>query len=191
MARSGIETKNRILTKAYGLFYKEGFARVSVDAIAQAVGVTKRTLYNHFESKDALIAAVLEHQHHHTLARIQGWGIKRAQNPSELLAALFDNLEQWASEPRWLGSGFTRLSMELADLPGHPARHAAQQHKAAVEHWLEGELTTLGARQPRELARQVMLLIEGCLSLMLIHGDTSYASDAARAATLLADSENV
>ena len=106
-----------------------------------------------------------------------------------MLAALFENLEQWASEPRWLGSGFTRLTMELADLPGHPARYAAQQHKSAVEDLLEGELRTLGARHPQELARQVMLLIEGCLSLILIHGDTSYAVVAARAANLLADRE--
>ena len=187
MPRSGAKTRNRILTKAYGLFYKEGFARVSMDAIAEATGVTKRTLYYHFDSKDALVAAVLDHQHLHALARIQGWSKKTAQTPSELLAALFENLEQWASKPRWLGSGFTRLTMELADLPGHPARYAAQQHKSAVENWLSGELRTLGARHPEELARHVMLLIEGCLSLILIHGDTSYATAAARAAIRLAD----
>jgi len=190
MARSGIKTKIRILTVAYGLFYKEGFARVSMDAIADAVGVTKRTLYNHFESKDALVAAVLDHQHLHALARIQDWGKETAETPAELVTALFENLEKWASMPRWLGSGFTRLTMELADLPGHPARHAARQHKAVVEQWLTEELSTLGARHPQELGRQVMLLIEGCLSLILIHGDASYAATAMRAAIRLADHEN-
>lgn len=189
MSRSGIETKTRILTIAYGLFYKQGFARVSMDAIAEAVGVTKRTLYYHFVSKDALVAAVLDHQHPLALARIQEWSTKTAQSPAELLAALFEQLEEWASEPKWLGSGFTRLTMELADVPGHPARHAAQQHKAAVEDWLAEELGTLGAPDPQELARQVMLLIEGCLSLILIHGDTNYAVAAARAAKRLANCE--
>ena len=190
MARSGIKTKIRILTVAYGLFYKEGFARVSMDAIAEAVGVTKRTLYNHFESKDALVAAVLDHQHLHALARIQDWGKETAETPAELVTALFENLEKWASMPRWLGSGFTRLTMELADLPGHPARHAARQHKAVVEQWLTEELSKLGARHPQELGRQVMLLIEGCLSLILIHGDASYAAVAMRAAIRLAEQEN-
>ena len=188
MARSGIETKKRLLTAAYGLFYKAGFARVSMDAIAEAGGVTKRTLYYHFDSKDALVAAVLDHQHLHALARIQGWSNRSAETPAEFIAVLFEKLEQWASEPRWLGSGFTRLTMELADLPGHPARFAARQHKSAVEHWLAGELRTLDARRPQELARQIMLLTEGCLSLILIHGDTSYAADAARAAIRLAES---
>ncbi len=185
MARSGQKTTDTILTQAYGLFYKEGFARVSMDAIAGAAGVTKRTLYYHFESKDALTAAVLDHQHVHTLARFKSWCKQTSSTPDEVLADLFENLELWAKSPRWLGSGFTRLTMELADLPGHPARRAARQHKAAVEHWLAGELTRVGAEDTDQLAQQVMLLVEGCLSLMLIHREPGYAKTAALAARRL------
>lgn len=191
MARRTTDTKTRILTTAYGLFYKEGFARVSMDSIADTVGVTKRTLYYHFDSKDALVAEVLNHQHLHAFAQIQAWNSKTAATPAELVESLFAKLEQWASTPRWLGSGFTRLTMELADRPGHPARLAARQHKSAVENWLSGELETLGAQDASELARQIMLLTEGCLSLILIHGDTRYAASAARAAMLLAEDATV
>lgn len=187
MPRPARATRSRILSAAYELFYKEGFARVSMDAIAEAGGVTKRTLYYHFVSKDALAAAVLDHQHLHALARIQRWSKSSAETPADYLAALFEQLEIWTSEPRWHGSGFTRLTMELADLPGHPVRDAARQHKSAVEGWLASELKRLGARHPKRLARQVMLLIEGCLSLILIHGDTSYVSAAAQAADQLAN----
>jgi AcrR family transcriptional regulator len=158
-----------------------------MDAIAEAAGVTKRTLYYHFDSKDVLAAAVLDHQHHYALTRIQRWGKSSAETPADYLATLFEQLENWASKPRWHGSGFTRLTMELADLPGHPVRNAAHHHKSAVEDWLTSELKRLGARHPRELARHVMLLIEGCLSLILIHGDTTYASAAAKAASQLAN----
>lgn len=182
MARSGQKTNDTILTKAYVLFYREGFARVSMDAIAEAAGTTKRTLYYHFESKDALVAAVLDHQHIHAFARFKSWSNQASNTPEKVLADLFGNLEMWARSPRWLGSGFTRLTMELADLPGHPARRAAQQHKAAVEHWLAGELARVGVDDPDELAQQVMLLVEGCLSLMLIHNETGYAKIAASAA---------
>jgi hypothetical protein len=58
-----------------------------------------------------------------------------------------------------------------------------------VESWLAGELKNLGARDSDELARQVLLLIEGCMSLILIHGNTSYAPAAGRAASRLADRE--
>lgn len=186
MAPSRTDTKTNILAKAYGLFYREGFARVSVDAIAEATGITKRTLYYHFESKDALAAAVLDHQHGHALAQFQAWASQSAETPQAFLRSLFDSLEDWAAQPRWLGSGFTRLTMELADLPGHPARHAAHRHKASVEQWLEEELARLGAEDADMLAREVMLLVEGCLSLILIHGDRRYVAAAAGAAHRLA-----
>ena len=186
MPRSAGETRVRILSGAYRLLYKEGFARVSMDAIAAEAGVTKRTLYYHFDSKDALVAAVLDHQHVHAFARIQKWSSGAARSPREFLEELFGELETWACDPNWLGSGFTRLTMELSDLPGHPARHAAHQHKLAIEGWLADELKRLGARRSKQLAKQVALLLEGCLSLMLIHRDTSYAAEAAKAATRLA-----
>jgi len=85
----------------------------------------------------------------------------------------------WAAKPRWQGSGFTRAAMELAGLPGHPARLAARRHKKAVEDWLAGRLVQGGVAAPRLCARQIMVLIEGCLALVLIHGDTQYAQAAA------------
>jgi len=187
MPRSTRNTVERILSAAYTLLYREGFARVSMDAIALAAGVTKRTLYYHFESKDALVAEVLHQQHILALDRIKGWGCKTAANPSDYLAALFEELERWASGPKWLGSGFTRLTMELAGMRGHPARHAAHRHKLAVEAWIEKELARLNARNPAELARYTMILIEGCLSMILLHGDRSYAVAAASAARQLAE----
>jgi AcrR family transcriptional regulator len=189
MAASAKDTKGRILKAAYRLLYREGFARVSMDAIAEASGVTKKTLYYHFDSKDSLTAAVLEHQQRLALAQIQKWGRKSSGTAADYMTALFEDLEKWASQPRWLGSGFTRLTMEMAHLPGHPVRHAASQHKHAVETWLASELESLGARNPQELARQVMLLIEGSLSLILIHRDVSYAKTAARAAVRLLKTE--
>lgn len=185
MARSTEKTRERILGAAYRLLYREGFARVSVDAIAAASGLTKRTLYYHFESKDALVAAVLEAQHNRALERIRGWAGETPAGPREMVDALFFKLAAWADEPNWAGSGFTRIAMELADLPGHPARVAARQHKAAVEAWLAARLDGMNVAAPREAARGLMLLIEGCLSLMLIHRDTSYAAAAAAAAKRL------
>ncbi len=159
---------------------------MSMDAIAQASRVTKRGIYYHFNSKDALISAVLENQQSHALALFESWGKKPASSPAEFLSNLFAELERWSNGAHWRGSGYTRLTMELADLPGHPARKAARQHKRAVEDWLTGRLSDLGAQQPELLARETMILIEGTLSLILIHGETSYARTAARVAEKLA-----
>lgn len=185
MPRSADETRRRILDAAYELFYREGFARIGVDAIAREAGVTKRTLYYHFESKDALFAAVLDHQHAMALARIEHWAGPCGDDPLHLVETLFGALGAWAATGRWQGSGFTRMAMELAGLPGHPARAAAGRHKAAVEAYLAARLQAAGIATASALARQIMLLSEGCLSLILIHGDTGYAADAAAAARQL------
>jgi hypothetical protein len=75
--------------------------------------------------------------------------------------------------------------VELADLRGHPARAIARQHKAAVEKWLADALTAARVASPRSHAREIMLLMEGSMLLMLIHGDRSYAKAAAQAAKAL------
>ena len=71
MPRPADRTRRRILDAAYDLFYRKGFGRVGVDEIAAVAGVTKRTLYYHFESKDELLASVLALHSELALARIR------------------------------------------------------------------------------------------------------------------------
>jgi AcrR family transcriptional regulator len=182
MIRRDRGTRQKILGAAYELFYRKGFARAGVDAVAERAGVTKRTLYHHFPSKDHLLAAVLEHYYEEALTRIRQWGDSLGDDTGEMIDQLFDDLANWASRPRWEGAGYTRLVMELADLPGHPAREIARLHKKAVEDWLAGAIGRRGVTDGEEAARQIVLLLEGCSALMLIHGDRRYADSAAHAA---------
>lgn len=179
------QTRQRILDAAYELFYRRGYSRVGVDAVAARAGITKRTLYNHFDSKDALLAAVLERQHAMALERIAHWAQRLPRGRGAMLDRLFGDLAGWAAEPRWSGAGFTRLVMELADLPGHPARAIARRHKSAIESRLADEFTRRNVAEPLERARQTMILLEGCQAMMLIQGKRGYAESAARAARQL------
>jgi len=181
MAEDGEATRRRIVDAAYEFFYRCGFGRAGVDAIAEAARVTKRTLYHYFDSKDALLAAVLEDQHELMLERLRRWA-KPGADPSAMVELLFAELKQWAMQPGWLGSGFSRATMELADLPGHPARTAARRHKVAVEGFLCEQFARGELSGAHVLARQIMLLIEGCMLLILIHGDPTYADAASAAA---------
>ena len=71
MPRSRDHTRQRILDAAYGLFWRQGFLRVSMDEIAARAGITKRALYQHFRSKDDLIAAALAHSSELAIRRLQ------------------------------------------------------------------------------------------------------------------------
>ena len=171
MPRSGEPTRKRVLDAAYVLFRRKGYTRVSMDEIAAATGVTKRTLYYHFRSKDELLAAVLEGQHDLAVAAFRTFGDKLSGSPEAIVDALFKDLAAWADKPRWAGSGFTRLVVELADLPGHPARVIARRHKVVLESQLGQLFAKTGMRSPRARAREIYLLSEGAIAMMLIHGD--------------------
>jgi AcrR family transcriptional regulator len=183
MRRSKEQTRERILDAAYGLFWRQGFLRVSMDEIAARAGITKRALYQHFRSKDDLIAAALAHSSELAVARLREF--RRPTRREELIDSFFAQLAAWASTPRWSGGGFTRVVVELADQRGHPARAIARKHKAAVEEWLADALSVARVASPRDRAREVMLLTEGAMALMLIHGDRRYATAAANAARTL------
>src|SRR5262249_199563 len=94
-------------------------------------------------------------------------------------------LAVWADRPRWAGSGFTRLVIELADLPGHPARLIARRHKVQLERCLAELLEQSGVRHAEELARAIWLLSEGAISLILVHGSRGYSAAASDAANTL------
>jgi AcrR family transcriptional regulator len=192
MPRDPTPTRARIFAAAYALFYRKGFQRTSLDDIAARAGVTKRTLYYHVRSKDERAGAMLERQHAFVLGQLGGWldldGARK--NARALVERLFDSVARWvegnaAKRQHWTGSGFTRMAMELADLPGHPARIATRTHKAEVQAELARRLAACHVRNAPDAAAQIQMLLEGAMTLILIHGDVRYARLAAAAARRL------
>lgn len=183
--RSSDQTRPAILQAAYKLFRRRGFFRVGMDEIAVAAGVTKKTLYYHFDSKDALLTAVLASQHERAFAEFQTYGIDLSGGAEQLIDKLFKGLATWSAKPRWAGSGFTRLAIELADLNGHPARSMARKHKALMERQLASLLAEAKVPSPGERARELFLLVEGAMVMILVHGDRDYCTAAAEAAKRL------
>ncbi|WP_208248917.1 helix-turn-helix domain-containing protein [Rhizobium sp. T1470] len=185
MALSVSNTRERLVAAAAKLFYAEGIKSVGVDAVAEAAGVTKRTLYYHFDSKDALIAAYLEERDQPNLALFQRWFGEAEGDVAIKIKAIFDRLARSTRHPKWRGCGFLRTAAELANMPGHPAMRAAALHKRRVEDWLAGIFEQEGVKDARQLARQVILLLDGAFSVVLLHRDSTYLETAGGAAAAL------
>jgi len=185
MPEAVIPTRKRIVDAATKLFYAEGIGRVSVDAVAEKAGLTKRTLYYHFKSKDDLIAAYLDGRDQPNLEQMAGWFDAAAGGADKKVEAIFTNLARVAKNPKWKGCGFLRTAAELASMPGHPAVKAGSRHKKNFETWLTGELSGYGVDEPQTLAREIVLLMDGAFSIMLIHRDPDYVEAAGHAAATL------
>jgi AcrR family transcriptional regulator len=190
MRKQTEEIRRRIVEAAYESFWRQGYRRSSVDVIAERAGLTKRTVYAYFRSKDDLLAAVLVRYEELAAERLKHIGDRLPADRIGIVESFFGQLGGWASAtPRWSGSGFTRLVVELAELPGHPARAIARRAKAKTEAWIAERLKAARVVQAEARARELMLLTEGSMALTLIHGGRDYIDAAAGAAKRLVRQE--
>ncbi|WP_370688245.1 TetR/AcrR family transcriptional regulator [Flavimaribacter sediminis] len=170
---------------ASALFYSHGVRASNLDRIAEKAGVTKRTVYYHFTSKDELIEAYLTARDGPNLAAMKSWFHERGNDPASGVRAVFSGMKDASQHRLWRGCGYLRTAGELANMPGHPAIKAASLHKKNVEAWLAEEFCAAGIDNADTLARQVTLLMDGAFSVMLVHHDPDYIEQAGEAAAAL------
>jgi AcrR family transcriptional regulator len=185
MPKRADTTRDKILDAANRLFYGKGVRAVSVDAVAEKAGITKKTLYYHFRSKDDLVEAYLVSRDQPNLAAFAKWFEEAEGSLADKVQALFANIARSARSPKWKGCGFLRTAAELADMPGHPAVKAGARHKKKFEAWLAERIAEADPAGAEQKARQIVLLMDGAFAIMLIHRDPSYIETAGQAAKSL------
>jgi AcrR family transcriptional regulator len=165
-----------LLDRASELFYAEGITAVGVAGIAEAAGVTKKTLYDCFGSKAALVAAYLQRRHDQWWSHLQE---RLTQEPSVM--TLFDSYlaHPWFDTVR--GCAFQRAAAELPD--DHPGRAVIRAHKEAVR----AEIGRLVDGDDR-LAEHLFLLLEGAVARRGCEGTTAGLDSAREVAAALVPS---
>lgn len=182
MAAKGDSTREQIVVAATRLFYGEGIKAVSMDAVAEKAGVTKKTLYYHFTSKDELVAETIASRDQPTLELYMRWFAETDGAVADKVRGLFTRLGKSVDTPKWRGCGFLRTIAELANTPAHPAVKAGAAHKKRFEAWLQAELRDQDIADAATLARQIVILLDGATTVMLIHRDLDYVETAGRMA---------
>jgi AcrR family transcriptional regulator len=168
--------KERILETADRLFYLQGIRAVGVDTIAAAIGISKRTLYNHFPSKDALIAAYLTRRSRPVRAS--------DKPPAEQILGTFDQLGRRFAAPDFRGCPFVNAVAELG-ATDQAVKNIAVAFKDSRRAWFRDLLTQLGAADADGLATQLQLLVDGAIATDLVRNDPSIARAAQDAARVL------
>src|SRR6476646_7602818 len=173
--RATRSTSDRILEAADRLFYGQGIA-VGVDTLAAEAGVSKRTLYNHYPSKDVLIAAYLQRR----LRLIP----TSDQPPAQQIVDEFERLGRAFAADGFRGCAFVNAVAELKD-PGHAANEIAFAFKELRRRWFRDLLTRAGATDPEGLSLQLLLLVDGAIAGALVRKDPAVAPAAKAAARVL------
>jgi AcrR family transcriptional regulator len=172
----GREMKEHIAAVAASLFYAEGINKVGVDRVADKAGVTKRTLYHHFSSKDDLIAAALRSAPN---VLFPGEG-----PPAERIRGAFESLNRFFTDTAFRGCPYIIFSAELTDRR-HPARQLIERRLAKRRQWFEARLAEAGACDPPALAEELDVLFDGALAAAAKRGTLEPVAAATRVAMRL------
>jgi AcrR family transcriptional regulator len=165
--------QERILATADRLFNGEGIRAVGVDKIAAEIGISKRTLYNYYPSKDELVFAYLSRRY--TAAKTT------SRPPLEQVLHVFDWLERWFGSENFRGCPFVNAVAEL----GTPAAKIAADFKEQRRLWIKEMLSRAELAEPDILATQLALVVEGAIAMALVRGDASAARVAKSTARIL------
>lgn len=176
--------RDDLVETAIELFTARGYRATGIDAILAKAGVAKMTLYNNFESKEALILAALKRGDERTRQRFAEEIAKAGGSARDKLLAVFGRLESWFSEPAFNGCMFQKAAADYPDAQD-PIHAMAAEHKRLLRIFLEGLAREAGAPDPAELAAQLQLLIDGAISQAQICGGSEAAVEARRAADIL------
>lgn len=178
--------RDELVQNALQTFYRGGFHAVGMDALAKETGVSKTAIYKHFRTKEDLILATLRLRDEQFRNRLVRRTEALADNPRDRLLAVFDALAEWFREPNYQCCLFIKASSEFQDR-GHPIHAAAAEHKRLLLVYFEKLARDAGAKEPKELARRILLLKEGAIVLAhLSDGEEAATSAKGAAADLLA-----
>jgi AcrR family transcriptional regulator len=173
----GIDISSRILDAAARCFYRDGIWATGVDALAAEAGVSKRTLYNHFASKDGVIAAYLRQREDHWQAKLEALWEEVGEDPVERVVAHVHAYARPVEPERFRGSAFINAAAELAD-DDCEALGVIQHSLDRMESGIATLLGRAGYDQPAWLARRALYLLEGAVVVGGARRDAAALDDA-------------
>jgi AcrR family transcriptional regulator len=164
-------TRERLTEAAARRFYRDGFRNVGLDQVLADVGISKTAFYKHFECKEDLVLAALDlrsrwlqQEFRSVIQQYNG------ASPADQLRALLEVVHKIIETDEFQGCIFVNVALEYP-LPHEPAHIAAAQHKREIEEIIRELATRAGATDPRQLARELCLIMEGVYVTRQVSGN--------------------
>ncbi|TDW89243.1 TetR family transcriptional regulator [Kribbella pratensis] len=174
--------RERLLDAAGELFYRDG-VNIGVDALCKAAGVSKKSMYQLFRSKDELIAESLASRGPAYQTMLHP-GAEDDRPPRERILTVFDRQDAMVAAGNYLGCPYVSTAVELKN-PEHPGSVVARHFKQQLTDFFHRELVKAGAEDPAMLAVQLTMIFDGAAARAVVRAQPLGGIGATTAAALL------
>ncbi len=175
--------QDKILQTAEQLIYQNGIHAMGMDLLVRTSGVARKSIYRYYATKDEVAVQALS-------VRDQRWmhwfrsETDKAPTAQARILAMFSVLKSWFESEGFRGCAFINTAGEIGD-PADPVRQLAKVHKQKLLDYCLELCQPLNVAHPEILAKQLLILIDGAITLALVMGDHNAADNAQDMAQLL------
>jgi len=183
MNKTNTDIREKILATVEELIYQNGIHATGMDLLVRTSGVARKSIYRYFATKDEMAEAALK-------ARDIRWiywfksECDKADTPQDRILNMFTVLKGWFQSEGFCGCAFINTAGEVGD-PDDPIRQLAKLHKQKLLDYTLELTGQLNIKQPEALAKQLLVLIEGAITMAHVMGDYNAADSAKEVAQLL------
>lgn len=165
-------TREKAITAASELFYRQGFEATSFLHIARQLGISKGNLYHHFKSKQELLNAVIGHRLCDTQNMLQSWEAS-SEEPQERIKCYINIVIQNWSKIRLYGCPVGTLSNDMLKID--PGNKDAGKVFALFRAWLRQQFSAMGySEKSDDYAMRVLSWSQGVAVLGSSFSDLNY-----------------
>lgn len=170
------ETRDIILDVTEKLIYRHGIAATGMALLVKTAGVSRKSIYHYFANKDELVLAALQRRDERWMQWLRE-EVQRREGSGERLLALFSALKAWFDSADFRGCAFINTSGETGNAQD-PVRLLAKAHKQKLFEYALELCKAHGSCAPEQQAAQLLILIDGAITVALVMGDSSAADHA-------------
>ncbi|WP_182057145.1 TetR/AcrR family transcriptional regulator [Pantoea sp. ME81] len=183
MIKKTTDTRDKILKTAEELIYQNGIHAMGMDLLVKTSGVARKSIYRHFANKEDVASAALTERDERWMQWFRTESDK-GKTPQERILNMFTVLKSWFESDGFRGCAFINTAGEVGD-PEDPVRQIAKMHKQKLLDYALELAEQLNVEHPEDLARQLLILLEGAITMSYVMGDGSVADNAQDIAKLM------
>lgn len=158
------QKRQQLIDAAERIFYEEGFFATGVDSVIDRAGISRRTMYQHFKSKDDLVVAVLQQRDRTYFEYIDRKRLSIGASPQAIALKLAKSHARWLADEGRHGCLFMKA---LAEYSNHSRKitEVAREHKHSLHRYLSRLFADAEVTQPESAAFRLGILLEGSTQL--------------------------